>query len=496
MMPASSSTDLELVEATRQGDDRAFEQLYARYGKRIRGYVYRLTHNLDRADDLTQEVFISALRRMRQNQAEIAFRPWIYEIARNACIDEYRRSRRAQEVPLEWDGSADYVSPVVSTAPPPEVAVESKQRLEHLRGAFRELSERHHKVIVLRELEGLSYSQIGDELGMSKMVVESTLFRARRRLSEEFEDISSGRRCEYVRRLVSDGIEHPFEGLGRRDQRALSNHLKHCRACRVEARAAGFDQDWAPRRISKVAVLMPAPLLALSRRLWARAAGATRGAHGAALSSAVNAVPYAGSPLSGAGRAAVAAATLLVAVGGGLVAGGTGGNGSGAPHGHVLAATVSAREEIAMVRVHAASAGSAGAAAPTRKLEASTGQGRGARLGAAAVSPSLESGRALTQVSTSGNGVTTVASHGSGGASISTGRPGAGAGSKPGLGGVPTAAPVVAPVSATPPAWGQVDAAVQSATQTLGASAGTFSSLPKVGTGALPRRAAAAAGAG
>jgi RNA polymerase sigma factor (sigma-70 family) len=56
-----------------------------------------------RAEDVTQEVFISALRRMRDTERPVAFKPWVYEIAKNACIDHFRRSRRAEEVPLETD---------------------------------------------------------------------------------------------------------------------------------------------------------------------------------------------------------------------------------------------------------------------------------------------------------------------------------------------------------------------------------------------------------
>ena len=74
----------------------------------------------------------------------------------------------------------------------------SKQQLDDLCGAFGGLSESHHRVLVLRELEGLSYAEIGERIGMTRAMVESTLFRARRRLSEEYEELASGRRCAQV----------------------------------------------------------------------------------------------------------------------------------------------------------------------------------------------------------------------------------------------------------------------------------------------------------
>ena len=92
--------DHQLVAAVRRGDDRAFEALYARYQRRIHAYVMGMVKDHGRAEDVTQEVFVSALRRMRETERPIAFKPWIYEIAKNACIDQFRRTRRTEEVPL------------------------------------------------------------------------------------------------------------------------------------------------------------------------------------------------------------------------------------------------------------------------------------------------------------------------------------------------------------------------------------------------------------
>src|SRR6201991_180227 len=94
-------TDTDLVQAVRAGDDHAFERLYHRYHRRISAYIFGMVHDHGRAEDLTQEVFVSALRRMRQTDRPIAFKPWIYEIAKNACIDAFRRTRRTEEVSID-----------------------------------------------------------------------------------------------------------------------------------------------------------------------------------------------------------------------------------------------------------------------------------------------------------------------------------------------------------------------------------------------------------
>ena len=163
-------TDHQLVSAVRAGDDRAFEQLYTRYQRRIAAYVCGMVKDYGRAEDITQEVFVSALRRMRQTERPIAFKPWIYEIAKNACIDAYRRSRRAEEVSYDADerlSPSDHVR-LVATGPEPDAAVDTKLELDTLCGAFGGLSQSHHDILVLRELEGLSYKDIGERMGMSR----------------------------------------------------------------------------------------------------------------------------------------------------------------------------------------------------------------------------------------------------------------------------------------------------------------------------------------
>src|ERR1700727_2510012 len=134
-LPAHS--EQELVSAIRAGDDRAFEELYAQYRERIFAFILSKVHDHGRAEDIAQEVFMSALRRLRGANQAIAFKPWIYEIAKNACIAEFRRGSRAREVPLESDGEfvVDRQKSALAAVPTPAAAVESKQRLDDLRGA-------------------------------------------------------------------------------------------------------------------------------------------------------------------------------------------------------------------------------------------------------------------------------------------------------------------------------------------------------------------------
>ena len=102
----------------RRGDDRAFELLYVRYQRRITAYVAGMVNDHGRAEDITQEVFISALRRMRATERPIAFQPWIYEIARNACIDAHRRTRRGRGGLLDADDGLSAADPAARRREP------------------------------------------------------------------------------------------------------------------------------------------------------------------------------------------------------------------------------------------------------------------------------------------------------------------------------------------------------------------------------------------
>src|SRR3712207_5877001 len=225
------TSDHDLVARLRAGDDLAFERLYRRYHRRIAAYIQGMVHDHARAEDVTQDVFMSALRRMRETDRAIAFKPWIYEIAKNACIDQLRRSRRAEEVSYDAEdgglGSADY-GKLITKDPQPDVAVENKQSLDHLRGAFGGLSETHHEILVMRELEGLSYREIGERLGMTRPAVESTPFRARRRLTEEYEELVTGERCRRVQGIIAAAGSG---ALGARDKRRVARHVSYCQPC-------------------------------------------------------------------------------------------------------------------------------------------------------------------------------------------------------------------------------------------------------------------------
>jgi hypothetical protein len=119
-----------------------------------------------------------------------------------------------------------------------------------------ELSQTHHRVLVMRELEGLSYREIGDRLQLSRPAVESALFRARRRLEREYREIEEGRRCQ----AVEHAIARIAEGMqSDTDPRRLSRRARRCAMCRRRARQMGVERLRVRRAAARAAALLPLP---------------------------------------------------------------------------------------------------------------------------------------------------------------------------------------------------------------------------------------------
>jgi RNA polymerase sigma factor (sigma-70 family) len=256
-----AACDADLVAAVRDGDDSAFEELYRRYHGRISSFVCHMLRDEARCEDVAQEAFMSALRRMRATDCEINFKPWIYQIARNAAIDSYRRNSHAVEVSMDaGDGlRASDRTRLVGLDGGPDAALVTKERLTHLQGAFDELSDVHTRVLVMRELEGMSYREIGQKLHLTRPAVESALFRARRRLESEYAELSEGRRCEAMRATMARMVAGTQRGA---EEHRLARHAKRCHDCRRRARELGIEPLTTLGTLRrKAAALLPIPWL-------------------------------------------------------------------------------------------------------------------------------------------------------------------------------------------------------------------------------------------
>lgn len=410
--PELSRAEAHLVEAARGGDERAFGELYERYGRRIFAYVLSIVRDHGRAEDIVQDVFVSALRRMRSSDRAISFKPWIYEIAKNACIDELRRVQRAREVSIEQGSGEQLASADCS----PDTSFERGQQLAILNGAFRGLSERQHKVMVLRELEGLSYAEIAAQTGMTVPMVESTLLRARRRLSQEYDEIATGRRCQQVHAVVDTGGQAAVDALGLRERRRFARHVAHCQPCARYVHLAGVSapETGMPAVAKKIAGLLPFPIARWSLP-WGRHSASGSRASGL-LRSARRTAQFA-HPGASVGATPVTVATMaaVVIAGGGAAVGLLEpGHATGTQRGP---ATISARTTAVARAVRAApprrasrqlgqaasvSRTSRGSAAATRSSTARTSQAHHGAANTSPAAPTTSAGTPATSTQPSG----------------------------------------------------------------------------------------------
>lgn len=177
--PASPGTlklpdDAELLAKAHQGDQTAFRQLVDRHSRYLYGIAHSLTGNAADAEDVVQETLIGALNATFRGESKV--RTWLVGIlVRRAGM--LRRSKRRYPGPLSPEGEAR------SAEPPRTGAVDAKIDLSAM---LQKLSPEHRQVIVLREIEGMTYEEMAQAIGVPRGTVESRLHRAREELRQRF----------------------------------------------------------------------------------------------------------------------------------------------------------------------------------------------------------------------------------------------------------------------------------------------------------------------
>lgn len=174
-------TEQELVARAKAGDDRAFEQLMLDNQSRVYNLTLRMTGDPDDALDLAQAAFLNAWKGLKFFKGDSSFSTWVYRLATNACLDHLRKQKRRQNVwlPQPVDGETDAPPDVPDERYRPDTVLEQRERLNALRQGLALLSEEHRQVLVMRELDGLSYQEIGGLLDLEAGTVKSRIARAR-----------------------------------------------------------------------------------------------------------------------------------------------------------------------------------------------------------------------------------------------------------------------------------------------------------------------------
>jgi RNA polymerase sigma-70 factor (ECF subfamily) len=166
-------SDEALAAQASAGDRRAFGDLVRRHQDGVFGFVFRMVGSRDEAMDLTQDSFLKAWQALPGWRPEARFRTWLLQIARNASLDVLRRRSLATFVPI------DEALELPGAGPTPETQAAIAQDLRLLEAALLRLQPDHREVLLLRELEGLSYEEIASVLGVAEGTVKSRIGRAR-----------------------------------------------------------------------------------------------------------------------------------------------------------------------------------------------------------------------------------------------------------------------------------------------------------------------------
>lgn len=175
----TNENDVMLVAACLRGDRSAFDVLVERYERPLFNAAYRITGSIEDAMDATQTAFVKAYERLHTYNADYRFFSWVYRIAVNQSLNIVGRRRDESELDGNFPAAVNN----------PETAYRGTESAELLENAMMQLQPDHRAVIVLKHVEGFSYTEIGELLGIPEKTVKSRLFTARQRLRSILNDL-------------------------------------------------------------------------------------------------------------------------------------------------------------------------------------------------------------------------------------------------------------------------------------------------------------------
>ncbi|MEE9385943.1 MAG: sigma-70 family RNA polymerase sigma factor [Nannocystaceae bacterium] len=196
---SKDSDDLTLVEACRAGDRRAFRILMERHQRRIYTVAYGYVRTKEDALDVVQESFLKVHRYLDNFRGGSSFYTWLYRVVSNVCIDHLRRNKRRRAVEYQDEIRHDSDTALdeeadrrIVNAGDPSALLERKEILAAVQDSLRYLSDTHREIIVMRELQGMTYEEMAQAMKCSKGTIMSRLFHARKnlqkRLLERFDE--------------------------------------------------------------------------------------------------------------------------------------------------------------------------------------------------------------------------------------------------------------------------------------------------------------------
>jgi RNA polymerase sigma factor (sigma-70 family) len=288
-------SDDQLVALFRAGNEAAFGVIHDRYRQRLFAYTRQmLSGSRQDAEDALQDVFLRAYGALRADDRPVTLRAWLYRVAHNRCVDQLRRIAPAPADVLD-----------VSRTPlhDPLAEAERREDLRRLVDDVRRLPEQQRSALLMRELEGLSYSELSGALGVTIPAVKSLLVRARIGLAEAVEARDAA--CGEVRADLASS-----HGRGVRSSGLARRHMRDCAGCREYRHQLRV----ARRSFAALSPGAPGPLSALLQLVGlgggSGAAAGSGAAGGTAAATAAGTAGTAGTIITGAGTATKVAAIM------------------------------------------------------------------------------------------------------------------------------------------------------------------------------------------
>ena len=183
---SSQEEDRILVARCQEGDPSAFDELVKKYQKSVINLVYHYFGHGNDIEDIAQKIFIKVYFSLQKFDLKRPFFPWLYRISINQCYDELRHKKRSRtytfsELSLEDAGSIERLINQADNTLPDENEIEMQATLYRM---LDQLSDQHRKVIILRDIEGIPYSEIAEILKCTEQAARLKVFRARNRLKK------------------------------------------------------------------------------------------------------------------------------------------------------------------------------------------------------------------------------------------------------------------------------------------------------------------------
>jgi RNA polymerase sigma-70 factor (ECF subfamily) len=186
----SRAEDAKLIHRALRGDQFAYKQLMKKYHDPIFNVIYRIVHDKQQVEDLTQETFVKAFASLKNFNEEYAFSTWLYKIATNSSIDYIRKKKLntfSIDKPIAMEES-DYSFELPDTTYQPDKNIIQKQQSKLIEDAIEKLPEKYKRVIILRHSEERDYAEIAKMLKLPIGTVKAHIFRARELLNKYLRD--------------------------------------------------------------------------------------------------------------------------------------------------------------------------------------------------------------------------------------------------------------------------------------------------------------------